>query len=446
MKHGLPLTGIIVCLLLAIFPGRLLAEVPKYEEQFVYHLRPFDGKGYPETFIPQQMDTIYMLADTNNIISARVTLVYFWPLTGKFVATFKQLNEPLEGTLEIFSGSDKVHQIGQSEFVLFYPKGSMGEQAELHVGKDAYALFKEHEQTLNDFYDKFSEYNKQMLSYKGRLMAYAQELEKRKELGETMNPEQVQANMPRQPVPPDRPPFDITGLQSDFVVDLAPGNYRIRFKATDGTIVEGSEKKLVVFSRRRVGGVGYEIIPGNRWTKRESSNEPSQKIYGTGNNKLYFRAFMEDEYNELFYKKMLDPQSRANPLRWIWVHMAPLLDRVFTIQHDKSTPQQIKRSAYLVKQEQGARLGYEILPYTPERFPDKQPAFEGYEVEFSASRSSDSAKQTIWLEDSQGRQTPNSRREMIPISRTGANWLYLISTFPLVVGLLIYLHRRRVTT
>ena len=30
------------------------ADIPKYEEQFVYQLRPFDGKGYPETFIPRR--------------------------------------------------------------------------------------------------------------------------------------------------------------------------------------------------------------------------------------------------------------------------------------------------------------------------------------------------------------------------------------------------------
>ena len=116
--------------------------MPKYEEQFVYHLRPFDGKGYPETFIPRSEDTIYLLADTPNVVSPRVTLVYFWPLAGKFVAAFKQLNEPLEGTLEIFSVQKKIREIGRSEFVLFYPNGIMGETAQLLQGKDAYAIFK----------------------------------------------------------------------------------------------------------------------------------------------------------------------------------------------------------------------------------------------------------------------------------------------------------------
>ena len=87
----------------------------------------------------------------------------------------------------------------------------------------------------------------------------------------------------------------------------------------------------MTFSRRRLGGVGYEIIPGNRWTQRVSSNDPSESIYGAGNNILYFRAFKEDEVNELFYNKMLDPQNRGNLLRWIWVHTVPLLDTVLAV-------------------------------------------------------------------------------------------------------------------
>ena len=443
MKRWLPSVGMALWLLLLILQGRVWADMPKYEEQFVYHLKPFDGKSYPETFIPRSEDTIYLLSDTNNVVSPRVTLVYFWPLTGKFVAAFKQLNEQLEGTLEIFSGQKKIQEIGKSEFVFFYPKGIMGGAAQLHVAEDAYAIFKEHEKPLNDFYNKMSEYSQQMLVYRTRLMEYARQLEKRKERGEILNSEQVQADMPRQPVQPDRPPFDLTGMQSDHVIKLAAGNYRIRFRAPDGTILEGSEKKLVVFSRRRVGGVGYEIIPGNRWTKRESSDDPSMHIYGSGSNTIYFRAFMEDEYNELFYNKLIDPQNRGNPQRWTWVHTVPLSDEVLTVQRDDKGPQQIKQTAYLVKQLPGARLGYEILPYSPDRFPDQQPAFEGFKVEFSAGN--DGGHQTIWLESLEGRRIPKSIRKMSMVNKTGVNWLYLISAFPLIVGLLICVRRRKAT-
>ena len=443
MKHWLHPAGMILGMLLLVSAAPGWADLPKYEEQFVYQLRPFDGNGYPETFIPRSEDTIYLLADTNNVVSPRVTLVYFWTLAGRYVSAFKQLNEQLDGTLEIFSGGEKIREIGRSEFVFFYPQGIMAETAQLHEGQDAYAVFKEHEQTLNDFYNKMTEYNKQMLGYRSRIMEYAKHLEKRKQSGEKLDPKQIQAEMPRKPVPPDRPPFDLTGLQSDHVVNLAVGHYHIQFRATDGTIVEGSEKKLVIFKRRRTSGVGYEIIPGNRWTKRESSNDPAEIIYGSGSNNLYFRAFMEDEYNELFYNKMRDPQNHGNPHRWIWVHTVPILDDVLTVQHNSSAPAQIKRNAYLVKQVPGARLGYEILPYTPERFPDQKPAFEGYNVEFSAKN--DSEHQTLWLEDPTGRQVPQSLRKMSMVDKTGGNWLFLISALPLMVGLLIYLHRRKVT-
>jgi hypothetical protein len=443
MKRGLLSVSLIPWLLLLIFQSRVWADMPRYEEQFVYQLRLFDGNGYPETFIPPSEDTIYLLADTNNIISPRVTLVYFWPLSGKFVAAFKELNEQLDGTLEIYSGPKKIKEINQSEFVFFYPKGIVGGEAQLYAGKEAYALFKQHEIALNDFYNKMSEYTKQKLAYRTQLMEYVKQLEKRKERGETLDPEQVEKNTPREPAQPDRLPFDLTGIQSDHIINLAAGSYDIRFRAPDGTIVEGSEKKLVVFTRRRTGGVGYEIIPGNRWTKRESSNDTSQSIYASGNNTIYFQAFMEDEYNDLFYKKLLDPQNTGNPQRWTWIHTAPLVDEVLSVQRNNGDPKQVKRTAYLVKQLPGARLGYEILPYTPEQFPDKQPAFEGFRVEFSADN--DAEQQTIWLEGSEGQKLPKSVRKMIMLNKAGANWLYLISAFPLMVGLLIFVLRHKAT-
>ena len=442
MKHWISLVGIVL-LLLFTSQDRVRADLPKYEEQLVYQLRSFNGKGYPETFIPRSEDTIYLLADTNNVISPRVTLVYFWPLAGKFVAAFKQLNEPIEGVLEIFNGQKEIRKIGRSEFVLFYPNGIMGETAQLLQGKDAYGIFKKHEKTLNDFYDKMNEYSTQMLLYRARLQEYAKELEKRKQRGEILNQEQVQAGIPRQPVKPDGPPFDLTGMLSDYVINLPAGNYRIRLRASDGTIVEGSEKKLVTFSRRRVGGVGYEIIPGNRWTKREYCNDPLEIIYGSGENTLYLRPFREDEYNELFYNKLLDPQNRGNPQRWIWVHTAPIENKVLTVHRKGTAPEHIKQTAYLVKQLPGARLGYEILPYTPEKYPDKQPAFESYHVEFSDGNGT--GDQTIWLEDGEGRQIPGSVREMSIVKKAGVKWLYLASLFPLMVGLLIYVCRRKAT-
>ena len=430
-------------LLLFVLHGHVRADVPKYEEQFVYQLKSFDGKGYAETFIPGDENTIYLLADTNNVISPRVSLVYFWPITGKYVAAFKQLNEQLEGTLEIFRGQRKIRELGKTEFVFFYPEGIMGEKAQLLEGKDAYAVFKRHEKTLNAFYDKMNEFSRQMLSYRTRLMAYAKELEQRKKSGEILDQEQVQAGIPRQPIKPDGPPFDLTGLISDHVVNLPRGDYRIQFRAPDGTIIEGSEKDLVVFAPRRVGGVGYEIIPGNRWTKRETSNNPSDIVYGAGRNTLYLRAFLEDEYNEMFYNKLLDPQNHGNPDRWIWVHTAPLVDKPLAVQPKGEAPEHHRDAAYVVKQVPGARLGYEILPYIPDKYPDQKASFEGFKVKFSEENGT--GHQTIWLEDEKGRPIPKSVRKMSMVKETGVKWFYLISALPLLVGLLIFVCRRKMT-
>ena len=191
------------------------------------------------------------------------------------------------------------------------------------------------------------------------------------------------------------------------------------------------------------GALGMKSSPGNRWTKREASNDPLDTIYGAGHNTLYLRAFLEDEYNEMFYNRLLDPQNRGNPNRWIWVRTTPLVDKVLAVQRKEKAPEYIKETGYLVKQLPGARLGYEILSYIPDKYPDQKASFKGFKVDFSEGNGT--GHQTIWLEDKEGRPIPKSFRKMSMVKETGIKWFYLISALPLLVGLLIFVCRRKVT-
>ena len=85
-------------------------------------------------------------------------------------------------------------------------------------------------------------------------------------------------DLPREPNQPAPLNTFSTGLNSGFPVKLEPGNYRIRTRAADGTIVPESERRLVVFSPRRTA-VGYEVIPENRWTFPEESNDLEGAIF-----------------------------------------------------------------------------------------------------------------------------------------------------------------------
>lgn len=431
-------------LFVVIIPVSSLADVPKFDEQLVYSLTHFNGKGYQESFVPRSEDTIYLLANMNSVINCRYTLVYYWPLTGKYVAAFKSLNEEVDGTFEILREDKTFKSLEKKQYCLFYPEGIMGDFSQMFVSEEAYAIFKKYEKPLSDFHEQLAEYSKEMLAYKQRLNQFIGQVRSRVEAGEKVDPEQIRAGMPKEPSPPDRPPFDITGIKEDFIVNLPEGAYQIHLRAKDGTIVEGSQKKLVTFSRRRVEGIGYEIIPGNRWTRREKCNAPSSTIYAAGDNVLYFRPFMEDEYNELYYNKMVDPQNHGNPERWIWAHTSPLKSVGLVFQGKGESLVKVDRLPYLVRQIPGPELGYEILTYSLSKYPDQSPAFEGHKLSFSAN--SGVGTYALWLENNENKRLQGSERRILLVRKKLGKLLYGASIFPLIIGIAIFIYRKRSTS
>jgi len=421
-----------------------LADLPEFKEQFVYKMNLFDGKKITETFIPQNEDTIYVLAEENNILSPRVTLVHWWPLSGQYVAGYQKLNEEVPGTLEILSAGDKITSKEKEEYVLFYPNTISGDLSEMHVGKEAYNILKKFKDPLLEYYKKYDDYNRKMVEFQNAFMVYAEDLEKKKRAGIKLDPQEIKASMPQMPQPPEKPNFDITGLRYDFIVNLPEGVYTIRLRAKNGTIVEGSTKKLVAFSRRRVGGVGYEIIPKNRWTKRENSNDSSQTIYAVGENTLYLRGFHEDEYNERYYRKLLNPQSQGSAKRWIWVHTRPIKDVLLVLKGKSGDLKKVAKLPYMVKQVPGPTLGYEILPYTEKaKLEKKRPSFEGHMINIAPV--DDGGKFSLWLENINGQLLRGSERKVLEVRREKGNYLYLISFFPVIAGAVVAFKRRRFT-
>ena len=435
---------VIVAVRVGMIPTSTLAGVPELREELIYRLSLFDGKGYTQGFIPRSEDTIYLIANRNNAVSSRITLVYFWPITGKYVAAFKKLNEEIEGVLEVLQDGKVTMSVEKEDYVLFYPKGFLKGICQMHVGNEAHAIFKKYEKPLNDFYEGMDEYQRKSEEYKRRFLAFVEDLEKRKNAGEEISPDQIKAEMPRKPIPPEKPDFDVTSLRQDFILNLPSGVYTIRMRARDGTIIEDSQKKLVLFTRRRAGGIGYEIIEGNRWTKRENSNDASKVIYAAGENTLYLRPFREDEYNELFYKKLLDPQNEGNRERWMWVHTTPLENVRLLFLRGAQVLERTDRIPYFVKNIPGPELGYEILDYDEQDFPDRGPTFEGHKVTFSPPFGK--GKYTFRLENNEGRPVEKSTRNIIVVKKERANLVYVISIFPLVIGFGAFIRRKMATS
>lgn len=436
--------AIIVTLSIGVFFSDTSANPNKPKEQFVYKMGLFDGKKIAETFLPQSEDAIYILAGENNVLSPRITLVKWWPLSGQFVAEFQELNEEVPGTLEIFSEGKKIAGGEKQEYVIFYPNTISGDLSEMYVGREAYTILKEYKDPLMAYYERYDEYNRKMVAFQNAFMAYAEKLEKQKGGGIELDPEEIRAAMPKMPKPPDKPDFDITGLKRDFVVNLPEGYYTVRLRGKNGTIVEGSQKELIAFSRRRAGGIGYEIIPQNRWTKRENSNDPLQTIYAVGENTLYLRGFYEDEYNELYYRKLRNPQSQGSMKRWIWAHIRPIKRALLAFKSQSDGIAKIPELPYLVKQTPGPKLGYKILPYTDnEKGKNVKPSFEAHMINIRPASSS--SVSSLWLQNEKGGMLDGSKRRILQVRKEGADYLYMISLFPLILGAIIIFRRRRFT-
>ena len=56
--------------------GWVHADIPDLQEQVIYSVHPFDGRNYlATTFIREADETLYLLADTDNFLTVKKSLV-----------------------------------------------------------------------------------------------------------------------------------------------------------------------------------------------------------------------------------------------------------------------------------------------------------------------------------------------------------------------------------
>lgn len=441
MKKSSLFFTLILALLLGILASPSLAQAPPIREQLVYSLNVFDGKTYTSGFCPRGEDTIYIIANENNAITARITLVYFWPITARYMAGFKTLNEEVEGTLELLRDGKVIRSLEKEDNVVFYPEGYFAEDSKMYLHEEAHAFLQKYEDATKEYYARIDEYYEKTREYREAFEEFLENIGERRKAGEELSRTQVEAQMPKQPSPPEGVRFYTTPVSKQYILDLPQGTYQIRLRARDGTIAQDSQKNLVAFVHRRGGTIGYEITPGNRWTMKENSNDPSRTIYASGRNTLYLRPFLQDEYNDLYYKKLLDPQNVGTSERWIWVHTTPIKNALLDLLSKGKLLERIERTPYYVKQIPGPELGYEILEYKEEEFPERSPSFEGHKLEVSSV--SGRGKYDFRLEKGEGEVMEGSERQILFVRKEDTNLLHIISIFPLIVGVVVFIQRKR---
>lgn len=413
---------------------------PVKEEQFVYSITPWSGPSIGQgTIAVKDQDTIYLIANRTNLMNARITDIYYWPITKEYMANWNEKNITVEGSLRIRRGSEVIATLEPETYVYYYPGGSSS-IAEVVLGDEGVRLYEEYDAAYDAYWEEASLYYEAQMEHTAKLDAILRHVQA---TGEYVAEDEVPKS-PRQPTPPSD---FVYAPRTAFVVNLPEGRYQIEMVDPDGQVIPGTQKNLVVFEPRRVG-VAYQVTPEATWTKQWFTQDEAEVLYLEGRRVFYLLPYETEEYNVYQYHKS---QNLHQPLygeglksSWGWIPTNVVeLDVTLEILRDGEVVQEVPLRPYYVQQTPGYALGYIIHEFdrdNPIMF-NRSPNFYGYRIDLEVP----SGSYTLRLVDAEGNVLPGSLREIRSIRR-GPNvyWtMYLVPFVPMLLGTGVYIRRRR---
>jgi hypothetical protein len=400
------------------------------ERQMVYGLSLFDGGRYQTTFCPKPVKTIYMVAGVANVATFRRTEVYFWPLTKEYMADWMELNQNQSGTLEVRQGGRLIQTLAAVKFAFIFPESGAKATA-VKTGAAAVPASQKFEAAMAAYYQQMNLYTHQELQYQQSVKEYLK------------NPVSAGGRLPAAPREPQAPHGIVSPPDNGFILNLPPGNYRIRFRDRRGKPVAGSEKSLVVFATR-AHGIGYEVIPEDKWTSPAKSDGPGDHLFLKTGQVLYLKAFATRQYNRHNFLKLAQltrPGSgRGAEDQKEWAAVSPLqnLSKLVISKNGKSV-RTVVATPYIVKQRPGYALGYDIRKYSPARFPGEKAAFTAYRIKLPAAW----GRYQLQLYDAKGKLLKGSRRYLYNVPEP--SWaVLLVALLPLGAGAAVKILRRMI--
>ena len=421
--------AVLLALFLVLLAAPALAQTPQKERRFVYGLNLFDGVQYTTGFVPPAVDTVFMLADRVGVLDPKATEVYFWPITNDYRADFTSLNELVPGRLEIGQGNRVVAIVELTEYVVQIDQSGEFGGGQVSVGDAARTSWEQ-------FQAERTAYLERLRAHADAMVEYNRQMELLR--AQTGTESAIAAfTMPVEPAP-----FTLysTEIGRGFPIQLAPGEYTVRVLDASGQTIPDSQKRLVAFAPRRYG-VGFEVVPQERWTFPEQADDPGDVVYTVAGGVSYLRAFAAHELNVEAYARLRNPQDlAATPNRWQWVHLAPLGPATLIVR-DGAGEQRLEIEDFAVEQVSGANLGYRVVPLAPQGEgdrPERKPDITAYRVEAPAGRGTLSLR----LVDAEGRELQGSAREVVVVSSVPGWQLVLPVLVPLLIGLSVWLWRR----
>jgi hypothetical protein len=429
LRHTRIALGFLIALVASGFlNASAFAQAPERTEALVYATTYYNGLVYGSAFAPPQADTIYLLADRESVIAPRRTLIYFWPLTSRYLADWDEMNELVKGTLEISQGGRVVSSVPLTDFVVQYDEENPLDTLRLHTGAEAQAQYEAFEAAQDQYRrDLFNSYQ-----------AYLEWREARDLLLAQAEPGSItEDDLPEPPEQPEQITLFSTEPRQGYVIALPEGSYRIQMRLPDGSIVPESEKVLVVFGSQEEA-ISYNVVPQQRWTRHEESNYPGSVIYALDGTTIYLQSYRESEYNEFFHKRLQEPQDAVTPSsRTTWVRHEAVYPSRLAIRQGGRTVKEVPLESYFVQQLPGNTLGYEVIPFDPETM--ERPSFQGYQVDYDFGN----ADYSIELVDEDGQPIPGSQRQIRVLRTERALPVYLLSGLPFLVGVGVFLNRRQ---
>lgn len=418
IKGLIPVLLFLFIILVLVFPIAVsIAKVPESREEIVYGLSLWNGQNYASTFCPEEVNKIYMIADTPSVFSVRETEVYYWPITKEYKADWHKKNKLLEGTLEVLQGGKVIKKFETKKYAFRYPDKGFPRELNLLIGQEAENAYNNFEQSQDEYKNKLKQYYQRQQEYK-----------------EKTNNENL---LLKKPVPPTG---HITEPQQSFIVELSQGNYIIQFRNSSGNVIPATKKELTVFTRRR-SGISYKVFPETKWTYPEFSDEMNDILYMRGKRTLYFQPYDAVEYPEKGYTKLSElhkPETdQLSQNKWRWAHLRLHKQGILQLLKNGKVIKEIEEKPYFVQQSSGYELGYKIIEWEQGNS-KSSPSFSGYELDITIDGS-----YSVRMLDQNGKVLTASIREIRPINDENTSWLFIISLVPLFLGGIIFAYRKR---
>jgi hypothetical protein len=422
--------SLLLTLLALLIPLSANAQAPEQTEAFVYGINASLPGSVVGTFAPPQVDEIFLLADQTSILSARRTLVYYWPITNEYRASWSRMNEQVEGVLEVLQGGEVIASYEQTPYTIHFGAGDSRKIPQLYIGDEAIAANEQFEAEQLAYRQATVDFE----AARQEWLAMAREAQARGDDPSTI------------PAPPTSPtPISIysTGLNSGFPINLPDGTYQVRTRTVDGDIIPESVRDLTIFAPRRTA-VGYELIPEARWTFPEDLSDLSNAVLGEDETVIFLKPRVVREFPAEPYERLQDPQyvGRGGQ-EWSWISGEQAPDGILELVQNGEVVERVGSEQYHVKQVPGKEYGYEIIEYDPNNL-DETPRvdFEGYRVELS----SDLPSYEVRLRTPEGDLFVDSEREVRVVDPVSLGILIPIALIPLLLGAGVLFWRHRRTT